>query len=47
MELPFIKETAMQNSGLAYMIAKRVNQLQAMKAAARMRDIITALMSSL
>ncbi len=34
MELPFIKETAMQNSGLAYMIAKRVNQLQAMKAAA-------------
>lgn len=34
MELPFIKETAMQNSGYAYMIAKRVNQLQAMKAAA-------------
>ena len=34
MELPFVKETAMQNSGLAYMIAKRVNQLQAMKAAA-------------
>ena len=34
MELPFIKETAMQNSGLAYMIAKRINQLQAMKAAA-------------
>ena len=34
MELPFIKETAMQNSGFAYMIAKRVNQLQAMKAAA-------------
>ena len=29
-----IKETAMQNSGLAYMIAKRINQLQAMKAAA-------------
>ena len=34
MSLPFIKETAMQNSGFAYMIAKRVNQLQAMKAAA-------------
>lgn len=34
MELPFIKETAMQNSGLAYMIAKRINQLQAMRAAA-------------
>lgn len=34
MELPFIQETAMQSSGLAYMIAKRVNQLQAMKAAA-------------
>ena len=34
MELPFIKETAMQNSGLAYMIAKRVNHLQAQKAAA-------------
>lgn len=34
MELPFIKETAMQNSGFAYMIAKRINQLQAMKAAA-------------
>jgi NAD(P)-dependent dehydrogenase (short-subunit alcohol dehydrogenase family) len=34
MDLPFIKETAMQNSGLAYMIAKRINQLQAMKAAA-------------
>lgn len=34
MELPFIQETAMQNSGLAYMIAKRINQLQAMKAAA-------------
>ena len=33
-ELPFIKETAMQNSGLAYMIAKRINHLQAMKAAA-------------
>ena len=34
MDLAFIKETAMQNSGLAYMIAKRINQLQAMKAAA-------------
>ncbi len=34
MELPFIKDIAMQNSGRAYMIAKRVNHLQAMKAAA-------------
>lgn len=34
MDLPFIQETAMQNSGLAYMIAKRVNHLQAQKAAA-------------
>ncbi|MBR3402967.1 MAG: SDR family oxidoreductase [Parasporobacterium sp.] len=34
MELPIIKETAMQSSGLAYMIAKRVNHLQAQKAAA-------------
>ena len=34
MELPFIKEVAMQNSGLAYMIAKRVNHVQVMKAAA-------------
>ena len=34
MDIPFIKETAMQNSGIAYMIAKRVNHLQAMKAAA-------------
>ena len=34
MDLPFIKETAMQNSGLAYMIAKRINHLQAQKAAA-------------
>ena len=34
MELPFIKETALQNSGLAYMIAKRVNHLQAQRAAA-------------
>lgn len=34
MELPITKETAMQNSGLAYMIAKRVNHLQAQRAAA-------------
>ncbi|MBQ1491743.1 MAG: SDR family oxidoreductase, partial [Blautia sp.] len=34
MDLPFIKETARQRSSIAYMIAKRVNQLQAMKAAA-------------
>ena len=34
MDLPFIQETAMSNSGLAYMIAKRVNHLQAQKAAA-------------
>lgn len=34
MELPFIQEVAMQNSGLAYMVAKRVNHLQVMKAAA-------------
>ena len=34
MDLTFIRETAMQNSGLAYMIAKRINQLQVMKAAA-------------
>ena len=34
MDLPFIKETAMSNSGLAYMIAKRINHLQAQKAAA-------------
>ena len=32
--LPIVRETAMKSSGLAYMIAKRVNQLQAMKAAA-------------
>ncbi len=32
--LPFIKETALQRSGIAYMIAKRVNHLQAQKAAA-------------
>ena len=34
MDLAFIKDVAMQNSGWAYMIAKRVNHLQAMKAAA-------------
>ena len=34
MDLPFIKDIAMQNPGWAYMIAKRVNHLQAMKAAA-------------
>ena len=34
MERPFIRETATQNSGTAYMIAKRVNQLQIMRAAA-------------
>ncbi|MBP3851124.1 MAG: SDR family oxidoreductase [Erysipelotrichaceae bacterium] len=34
MDLSFIQETAMQQSGLAYMIAKRVNHLQATKAAA-------------
>ena len=34
MDLPFIRDIAMQNSGWAYMIAKRVNHLQAMKAAA-------------
>ena len=34
MERPFIREAATQNSGTAYMIAKRVNQLQIMRAAA-------------
>ena len=34
MDLPFIQETAMQRSGLAYMIAKRVNHLQVQRAAA-------------
>ena len=32
--IPFIKEVAMQNSGQAYMIAKRMNHLQAQRAAA-------------
>jgi len=34
MELSFIRETAVRSSGTAYMIAKRVNQLQIMRAAA-------------
>lgn len=34
MDIPYIKETGMQNSGSAYIIAKRVNHLQAQKAAA-------------
>ena len=34
MDLPIIRETALQNTGYAYMIAKRVNHLQAQKAAA-------------
>ena len=34
MELPIIRNVAMQNVGLAYMIAKRVNHLQVQKAAA-------------
>lgn len=34
MDLPYMKEVAMQNSGSAYIVAKRVNHLQAMKAAA-------------
>ena len=33
-DLPIVKDVAMQNSGLAYMIAKRVNHLQAQRAAA-------------
>ena len=34
MDIPFIKETGSKRSGIAYMIAKRVNHLQAQKAAA-------------
>ena len=34
MELPIVKNVALQNVGLAYMIAKRINHLQAQKAAA-------------
>ncbi len=33
-KVPFIQKVAMQNSGLAYMIAKRMNHLQAQRAAA-------------
>ena len=33
LDLPYIKETAMRNSGTAYIVAKRANHLQAMKAA--------------
>ncbi|MBQ7635012.1 MAG: SDR family oxidoreductase [Bacteroidaceae bacterium] len=33
-DIAFIKEVAMKNSGLAYMIAKRMNHLQAQRAAA-------------
>lgn len=32
-QVPFIQEVALQNSGLAYMIAKRLNHLQAQRAA--------------
>ena len=34
MDVPYIREVAMEGSGIAYMIAKRVNHLQAQKAAA-------------
>lgn len=34
LELPYIKEVAMQNPGTAYIVSKRANHLQAMKAAA-------------
>ena len=34
MDISYIKETALQNSGYAYIIAKRINHLQAQKAAA-------------
>ncbi len=34
MEIPYIKEPAMQNSGAAYIVAKRANHLQVQKAAA-------------
>ena len=33
-DVKFIQEVAMQNSGFAYMIAKRMNHLQAQRAAA-------------
>ena len=32
--IPYIRDTAMQNSGMAYTVAKRVNHLQVMRAAA-------------
>lgn len=34
MDLPFIRDIASQRSGIAYMVAKRVNHLQAQRAAA-------------
>ena len=34
LDLPYIKEVAMQNPGTAYIVSKRANHLQAMKAAA-------------
>ena len=34
MDLPYMKEVALENPGFAYIIAKRANHLQAMKAAA-------------
>ncbi|MBQ9243862.1 MAG: SDR family oxidoreductase [Proteobacteria bacterium] len=34
LDIPYIRETALVNSGVAYMVAKRVNHLQAMRAAA-------------
>ena len=34
MDLPYMKEVALKNTGFAYIIAKRANHLQAMKAAA-------------
>ena len=33
-DVKFVQEVAMQNSGFAYMIAKRMNHLQAQRAAA-------------
>lgn len=37
-QLPIVKNVAMQNSGFAYMIAKRVNHLQAQRAATTWRE---------
>ena len=34
MDIPFMNETAAQDSGIAYMVAKRVNHLQVLRAAA-------------